>query len=51
VSPVLRGEETLEEEGNRLFTELVEAVSGKKTKAEALDFDSTVDIYMWGSFI
>ena len=51
VSPVLRSEETLEEAGNRLFTELVEVVSGKKTKAETLGFDSTVDIYTLGSFI
>jgi altronate dehydratase large subunit len=51
VSSVLRGEETLEEAGDRLFTELVQVVSGKKTKAEALGFDSTVDIYTLGSFI
>lgn len=51
VSPILRGEETLEEAGNRLFKELVEVVSGKKTKAEALGLDGTVDIYTWGSFI
>jgi altronate dehydratase large subunit len=51
VSPVLRGEETLEEAGDRLFTELVQVVSGKKTKAETLGFDSTVDIYTLGSFI
>ena len=51
VSPVLRGEETLDEAGDRLFTELVQVVSGKQTKAEALGFDDTVDIYTWGSFI
>jgi altronate dehydratase large subunit len=51
VSPILRGEETLEEAGNRLFAELVEVISGKKTKAEALGLDGTVDIYTWGSFI
>ena len=51
VSTLLRGEETLEEAGNRLFTELVSVISGKKTKAEALGLDGTVDIYTWGSFI
>ncbi len=51
VSPVLRGEETLDEAGDRLFTELVQVVSGKKTNAETLGFDSTVDIYTLGSFI
>ena len=51
VSPVLRGEETLVEAGDRLFTELVQVVSGKKTNAETLGFDSTVDIYTLGSFI
>ena len=51
VSPVLRGEETLEEAGDRLFIELVQVVSGKKTKAEVLGFDRTVDIYTLGSFI
>ncbi len=51
VSPVLRGEETLDEAGDRLFTELVQVVSGKSTKAEALGFDETVDIYTWGTFI
>ncbi|MEE8323177.1 MAG: UxaA family hydrolase [Candidatus Bathyarchaeia archaeon] len=51
VSPVLRDEETLAEAGDRLFTELVQVVSGKKTNAETLGFDSTVDIYTLGSFI
>lgn len=51
VSTILRGEETIEEAGNRLFTELVTVISGKKTKAEALGLDGTVDIYTWGSFI
>jgi altronate dehydratase large subunit len=51
VSPVLRGEETLAEAGDRLFTELVQVVSGKKTNAETLGFDRTVDIYTLGSFI
>ncbi len=51
VSPVLRGEETLDEAGDRLFTELEQVVSGKKTNAETLGFDSTVDIYTLGSFI
>jgi altronate dehydratase large subunit len=51
VSPVLRGEESLDEAGDRLFTELVQVVSGKPTKAEALGFDETMDIYTWGSFI
>jgi altronate dehydratase large subunit len=51
VSTILRGEETLDEAGNRLFAELVSVISGKKTKAEALGLDGTVDIYTWGSFI
>jgi altronate dehydratase large subunit len=51
VSTILRGEETIDEAGNRLFTELVSVISGKKTKAEALGLDGTVDIYTWGSFI
>lgn len=51
VSPVLRDEETLAEAGDRLFTELVQVVSGKKTNAETLGFDRTVDIYTLGSFI
>ena len=35
-SPVLRGEETIEECGRRLFHEIIEVADGKLTKAEQL---------------
>ncbi|WP_088102827.1 UxaA family hydrolase [Halalkalibacter urbisdiaboli] len=35
-SPILQGKETLEQAGERIFTEIVKVASGKETKAEIL---------------
>jgi altronate dehydratase large subunit len=51
VSPVLHGEESLDDAGDRLLQELVAVGSGQKTKAEILGLDATVDIYTQGSFV
>ena len=51
VSSVMEGTETLEEAGNRLFSELVDVASGKLTKAEISGYTSSMDIYMVGPVI
>ncbi len=39
VSQVTKGEEEIEEAGNRIFEEVVKVASGKKVKAEILDYE------------
>ena len=44
LSPIVRGEETIEEGGKRLLLEMKEIADGKVTKAEAYGFsDIAVD--------
>jgi altronate dehydratase large subunit len=51
VSSVMEGEETLPAAGNRIFQEILEAASGKLTKAEISGYTKAMDIYMVGPVI
>ena len=51
VCDVMEGAETLAQAGERLFQEVVEVASGKKTKAEISGYTSAMDIYMVGPVI
>lgn len=54
VSTIIKGEEKIEEAGDRIFEEIVEVASGKRVKAELLDYDRSgvnSDIYTKGPTI
>ncbi len=45
---IIDGKETLDEVGKRIYKEILEVASGKKTKAEALGYTGPVEIYRVG---
>ena len=51
LSTVLRGEESLDEGGERILEAICRVASGEVTKAEAIGYDKTVDIYVLNSFV
>lgn len=51
VVSIMEGTETLDEAGKRLFSEVVDVASGKRTKAEISGYTSSMDIYMVGPVI
>ncbi len=51
VSSVMEGKETLPAAGNRIFHDILEAASGKLTKAEISGYTKAMDIYMVGPVI
>jgi altronate dehydratase large subunit len=51
VSSVIEGSETLPAAGERIFQEILEAASGKLTKAEISGYTKAMDIYMVGPVI
>ncbi|MEA1965324.1 MAG: UxaA family hydrolase [Candidatus Aerophobetes bacterium] len=54
VSTVIRDEESIAEGGGRIFKEIIKVASGKKVKAELLDYDANgvdTDIYVKGPVI
>jgi altronate dehydratase large subunit len=51
ISPMMEGEETLQEAGNRIFEEILECASGKLTKAEISGYTKAMDIYTIGPVI
>ena len=51
VSGIMSGTKGIEEEGERIFHELIEVAGGKRTKAETLGYVNSMDIYMTGPVI
>lgn len=51
VSSVIEGTETLREAGRRIFQEILEVASGKRTKAEIAGYTKAMDIYTVGPVI
>jgi altronate dehydratase large subunit len=51
VSDVLEGRTTLEEASKRVLERVIDVASGKRTKAEILGYDKTIDIYVRGPII
>jgi len=51
VSSVMKGEESLDSAGRRIFAEILEVSSGKLTKAEISGYTDSMDIYMIGPVI
>jgi altronate dehydratase large subunit len=51
VSGVISGEESLEEAGERVLREIIEVASGKSTKAEALGYSGSTNIYTTGPIV
>jgi len=51
VSGVISGEESLKEAGERIFREILEVASGKSTKAEALGYSGSTNIYTTGPIV
>jgi len=51
VSGIVEGRTTISEEGERLFSMILEVASGTRTKAELLHYDETMDIYTTGPVI
>ncbi|MCK4791091.1 MAG: UxaA family hydrolase [Desulfobacteraceae bacterium] len=51
VSSILEGMETLQSAGKRIFEEMLEVASGRKTKAEISGYAKAMDIYMVGPVI
>lgn len=51
VSSILEGTETLPGAGKRIFEEILEVASGRKTKAEISGYTKAMDIYMIGPVI
>jgi len=51
VSDIMSGTKGIEEEGERIFHELIEVAGGKRTKAETLGYVNSMDIYMTGPVI
>ncbi len=51
VSSILDGTETLQSAGKRIFTEIMEVASGRKTKAEISGYTKAMDIFMIGPVI
>ena len=51
VSSILDGTETLHSAGKRIFKEIIEVASGRKTKAEISGYTKAMDIYMVGPVI
>ena len=51
VSDIMSGTKGIEEEGERIFHELIEVAGGRRTKAETLGYVNSMDIYMTGPVI
>jgi altronate dehydratase large subunit len=51
VSSIIDGEETVEEAGRRLFSEVLKVASGKLAKSEILHYDTSMDILVYGPVI
>jgi len=51
VSGVISGEESLEEAGDRIFTEILAVASGGRTKAETLGYSGSTNIYAVGPIV
>jgi altronate dehydratase large subunit len=54
VSTIISGEESLTEAGEKIFREIIKVASGKKVKAELLNYDTNgvnIDIYVKGPVI
>ena len=51
VSDIMSGTKGIEEEGERIFHELINVAGGKRTKAETLGYVNSMDIYMTGPVI
>ena len=51
VSGIIEGRESIPEAGNRIFEEILKVASHKRTKAEILGYDKSVDIYTTGPII
>ena len=51
VSGVFKGESTIEEEGEKVFNEVIEVASGKPTRAEKLGLLDDIEIYIKGPVI
>ena len=47
----MSGTKGIEEEGERIFHELIEVAGGRRTKAETLGYVNSMDIYMTGPVI
>ncbi|MDH7500681.1 MAG: UxaA family hydrolase, partial [candidate division NC10 bacterium] len=51
VSGVVSGEESLEEAGERILAEILQVASGKSTKAEALGYSGSTNLYTTGPIV
>jgi altronate dehydratase large subunit len=51
VSSIIDGEESVEDAGRRLFSEVLKVASGKLAKSEILHYDTSMDILVYGPVI